>query len=139
MLTMLTAVALLATADFPGVIQRDLGLQSPPRCTVCHATDEGGAGTVVRPFGVYLRSRGLRPFDQASLRNALAAAAGERHSSNGGGVTDIDALEAGEDPNGAAGRELAPAFGCSSSSSANPLGFLAAVAWVCARRRQAVR
>src|SRR6266446_5698827 len=100
----LIAVALLATPNFPGVIQRQLGLAAPPQCTICHATDAGGAGTVVQPFGVYLRSRGLRPFDESSLRNALLAAAGEHHSSNSSGISDIDALKAGEDPNSPGGR-----------------------------------
>ena len=137
MLTLLATAALLATPDFPAVIQRDLDLQAPPRCTVCHATDEGGAGTAVRPFGIYLRSRGLRPFDEGSLRAALAAAVGERHSSSGGQLTDIDALKAGQDPNGASESELTPAYGCSSSGSANSLALLALVACLFARKSRA--
>lgn len=134
----LLAIALLATPDFPGAIQRELDLAGPPRCSICHATDAGGAGTVVQPFGVYLRSRGLRPFDESSLHNALLAAAGERHSSSGGGVTDIDALKAGEDPNGLAatgGANLTPAYGCSSSNAANLLPLLALGMWAFTRRR----
>lgn len=136
MLTILAAAALLATADFPAAIERDLDLQAPPRCTVCHSTDEGGAGTAVRPFGTYLRSRGLRAFDEDSLRTALSAAGGERHSSSGGQITDIDALKAGQDPNGASGSELTPAYGCSSSGSANSLALLALVGCLCMRRRR---
>lgn len=138
----LIAVALLATPDFPGAIARDLEIQAAPRCSVCHATDEGGAGTVVRPFGVYLRSRGLRAFDEESLRNALLAAAGEHHSSNGEGISDIDALKGGEDPNAPGGTgeaDLAPAFGCSSSASVNLLTLLALGAWLCARRRRRLK
>jgi uncharacterized protein (TIGR03382 family) len=135
----LFAAALLATPDFPEAIQRDLQLQAPPRCTICHATDAGGAGTAVQPFVVYLRSRGLQPFDEDSLRNALLAAAGERHSSSGNGVTDIDALKAGLDPNGSAGvdgGDLTPAFGCSSAGAADPLMLFALVAWLYTRRRR---
>lgn len=67
-------------------------------------------------------SRGLRPFDEDSLQNALFAAAGEHHSSNGEGLSDIDALKAGQDPNGSASAgDLTPAFGCSSSGSADLL------------------
>src|SRR5215813_2015738 len=124
----LIATALLATPNFPGVMQRSLNLTSPPRCTVCHATDSGGSGTVVQPFGVYLLSRGLRAFDEASLRNALLAAAGENHISNGQGVSDIDALKAGLNPNAPAGSQggadLAPAYGCSSPGPANLLSIL---------------
>jgi len=118
------ALALLATPDFPSVIQQQLALQQPPRCTVCHATDSGGTGTVVKPFGVYLQSRGLVGGDESSLRNALLADAGEHHSSDGGKTTDIDALRAGTDPNGTSAG-LVPAYGCSSFPAPGALGLLA--------------
>src|SRR3989442_9446420 len=105
----LIAVALLATPNFPGVIQRQLGLAAPPPCTICHATNAGGVGTVVKPFGIYLRSRGLVPFDDASLRNALLADIAERHSSSGG-LTDIDAFKAGQDPNRNHGANIMPPY-----------------------------
>jgi hypothetical protein len=138
MTSILIAAALLATPDFPGVIQQELNLAAPPRCTICHATDSGGAGTVVQPFGVYLQSRGLRAFDESSLRNALLAAAGERHSSSGSGVSDIDALKAGQDPNPAetGGAALTPAFGCSSPGSANLLTAAALGMWLYGRWRR---
>jgi len=138
MQAMLIAIALLATPDFPGAIQRDLSLPSPPRCSVCHATDSGGSGTVVQPFGVYLLSRGLRAFDESSLQNALLAAAGEKHSSNGQGVSDIEALKAGLNPNaptGGTAGDLAPAYGCSSSRPANVLPVLGVAILLCLRRR----
>src|SRR5207253_9796153 len=94
----LIAVALLATPNFPGVIQRQLGLAAPPQCTICHATDAGGVGTVVKPFGIYLRSRGLQPFDESSLQSALLADIAEYHSRNGSAISDIDVLKSGEDP-----------------------------------------
>ena len=134
----LIAVVLLATPDFPGAIQRQLGLAAPPQCTICHSTNAGGVGTVVQPFGVYLRSRGLQPFDETSLQNALLADTAEHHSSNGSGISDIDALKAGEDPNGLAangGADLTPAYGCSSSNPGNLLPLLALGMWVLARRR----
>src|SRR2546430_15961285 len=122
MQAILIATALLATPASPAAMQQDLNLQAPPRCTVCHATDAGGAGTVVQPFGVYLLSRGLRPFDESSLRNALLAAAGERHSSNAEGVLDIGALKAGQNPNGSSGgtggAAAAPAYVGSTSGPA---------------------
>src|SRR5260370_20959556 len=113
---------LLATPNFAGVIQQKLGLAQPPPCTICHATNAGGLGTVVKPFGIYLQSRGLVPFDDASLRNALMADIAERHSSSGG-LTDVDALRAGEDPNGAPGSNLVPAVGGSNAGSS--VGLLA--------------
>lgn len=106
-----------ATPSFPRAIQRELSLQSPPACTLCHATNQGGPGTVVKPFGIYLRSRGLVAFDEGSLHNALLAAIGERHDSSGSGVSDIDKLKAGQDPNPSSDTSLsAPSYGCSTSA-----------------------
>jgi hypothetical protein len=99
-----------ATPTFPQVIADKLGLAKPPDCIICHLTNQGGAGTSVRPFSLYLQSRGLRPFDEASLRAALDAAAAEHHDSNGNGVDDIDELKQGHDPNPAAGEQ--PRYGC---------------------------
>lgn len=126
---------LVATPDFPGAIQRQLSLAQVPRCTICHATDSGGAGTVVKPFGIYLQSRGLQPGDEDSLHNALLADIGERHSSNGGSSTDIDALRAGEDPNGGgAGGGLVPTYGCSSGAGADLLAPFMLLVWIWSRR-----
>jgi len=131
----LLLVAMLATPEFPAVIQQQLGLTQPPACTICHATDAGGPGTVVKPFGMYLVSRGLVPFDDNSLRNALLADMGEHHSS-GAGLTDIDALKAGEDPNGTQGSGPVPAYCC---STADPTGSLLTLlvsgTWLTLRRR----
>lgn len=109
-------IAARATPDFPEAIARDLQLSAPPPCTICHATEAGGSGTVTKPFGKYLVSRGLVPFDENSLAGALAAAAGEQHDTDGDGVSDIDALRRGLDPNGTAAGASAledPTFGCS--------------------------
>jgi hypothetical protein len=111
-------IAAHATPDFPEAIARDLQLSTPPACTICHATNDGGAGTVVKPFGKYLVSRGLAPFDESSLAGALAAAAGEHHDSDGDGVSDIDALQRGLDPNGSSSHTPHvedPQFGCNAS------------------------
>ena len=75
---------------------------------------------MVKPFGKYLVSRGLVPFDESSLAGALAAAAGEHHDSDGDGIDDIDALKQGLDPNGSSthGATLEdPSFGCSAGGS----------------------
>jgi hypothetical protein len=121
---------LLATPNFPGDIQQQLGLAQPPPCTICHATNAGGPGTVVKPFGIYLQSRGLVPFDDASLRNALMADIAERHSSSGG-LTDVDALRAGLDPNGVQGTNLMPTYGCTSAgSTVDWLTLYALVIWL---------
>jgi hypothetical protein len=117
-LALVAPAAAWATPDFPAAIARDLQLSAPPACTICHATDAGGSGTVTKPFGKYLVSRGLVPFDESSLAAALAAAAGENHDSNGDGISDIEALKMGLDPNGTASGASTledPTFGCSAA------------------------
>ena len=131
-LVLMGPVAAHATLNFPGAIARDLQLSTPPPCTICHATNEGGAGTVVKPFGKYLVSRGLAPFDESSLAGALAAAAGEHHDSDGDGISDIDALRQGLDPNGSSSHAPLvedPRFGCNASggSGGSVWGLLLAV------------
>jgi hypothetical protein len=111
-------LAARATPNFPEAIARDLQLSAPPACTICHATNAGGSGTVVKPFGKYLVSRGLAPFDESSLAGALGAAAGERHDTDGDGILDVDALKQGLDPNGSSSHGPAiedPTFGCSAT------------------------
>ena len=134
-----------ATPDFPAAIERDLHLSAPPDCTICHATNEGGTGTVVKPFGKYLVSRGLAPFDESSLAGSLAAAQGEHHDTDGDGISDIDALQRGLDPNGSpSGAPLVedPSFGCSATGGgagntllfALVVGLRLAAAHLCRRR-----
>ena len=146
LLSLAVPLAARATPNFPGAMARDLQLPAPPLCTVCHATESGGAGTVVKPFGKYLVSRGLVAFDESSLAGALAAAAGERHDTDGDGTLDIDALKQGLDPNGsspaASGLED-PTFGCASARGgggtstlllALAVGLRLAAARMCRRR-----
>jgi hypothetical protein len=88
-----------ASTEFPPVIADTLGITSQSACTICHATDLGGYGTVVKPFGIYMRSRGLKAHNADSLRGALAAMIAEKHDTDENGQTDEDALKAGADPN----------------------------------------
>ena len=114
----ISPLAARATPNFPAAIAGDLQLSATPACTICHATNAGGAGTVVKPFGKYLVSRGLVPFDEGSLAGTLAAAAGERHDTDGDGILDVDALKQGLDPNGSSTLATAledPTFGCAST------------------------
>src|SRR5215813_9861690 len=117
-LAVISPLAARATPNFPAAIARDLQLSAPPACTICHASNAGGAGTVVKPFGKYLVSRGLTPFDENSLAGALGAAAGERHDTDGDGTLDVDALKQGLDPNGTSSHGPSiedPTFGCSAT------------------------
>jgi hypothetical protein len=105
-----------ATPNFPAVVQQFVSSAEPPPCTICHNNPNGGLGTVTTAFGEYMISRGLIPNDTTSLRNALSAAEGEMHDSNGDGVSDIDALREGLDPNGSGGDPPPPGFGCGLST-----------------------
>lgn len=101
-----------ATPNFPGVVEQFVGSTAPPACTICHNNPSGGLGTVTTSFGKYLRSRGAIASDEASLRQALMAAQAENHDSDGDGVSDIEAIREGLDPNGNLGKMSGPEFGC---------------------------
>lgn len=101
-----------ATPNFPDVIAGHLDLASTPSCSLCHAGTPSRA-TVTTAFGIAVRSRGAAAYDDASLRAALDALAAEKKDSNGDGVSDIDELKAGGNPNGVDGDSVAPDYGCS--------------------------
>jgi hypothetical protein len=139
-----------ATPDFPAVIQQVVGSAAPPPCTICHNNPNGGLGTVTTVFGLYMRSRGLVPYDENSLRNALAAASAEQHVSNAEGIADVQALREGLDPNvglGAAPTQSQlppPDYGCGArvapgrgESASTRLLLAAGIAIV--RRRRSMR
>jgi hypothetical protein len=99
-----------ATPPFPPFIQQYWNLNYTPACTICHTTPTGGLGTANTPFGVYMRSRGLRAYDLFSLQTALDANKAEMQDSDGDGDTDYAEILSGNDPNGNAGGET-PNFG----------------------------
>jgi len=140
-----------ATPNFPDELSTQWGVSSlptSPACLLCHTNPAGGLGTVTTPFGSFLRSRGLRAYDVASLRTALEADRAERHDSDGNGLPDYDDLQKGDDPNGAAGDGDVerPRYGCAVNAphaGASGLGpgslVCALVALVVLRRSRSVR
>jgi MYXO-CTERM domain-containing protein len=89
-----------ATPNFPAALAGDLGLSSPPDCSLCHTDgDQGGTGTVNTPFGKNMRARGLVAYDTGSLTAALALMESENVDSAGGCLSDVDELKAGRSPN----------------------------------------
>jgi hypothetical protein len=127
---------------FPGIVQQVARTPSVPGCLLCHTNPSGGLGTANTAFATYLRSRGLRAGDEASLRGALGAMVGEKHDTDGDGTPDADELAAGEDPNGEADTSIEPvAYGCgahvapASAPFAAPWAVVAAALSILLRRR----
>jgi hypothetical protein len=117
----LAAASAAATPGFPDAIAAHLAAPTPP-CSVCHQGGVTGRGTVSTPFGQAMVARGLVPYDEASLTTALDALAAEGHDSNGNGVSDVDELKAGDDPNAGAGDTVVPTYGCLGSVAGRPPG-----------------
>lgn len=124
-----------ASPIFPATMMDELDLDHVPECILCHTSAVGGFGTAQKPFAIYLLSRGLRAADSDSLSNSLLAAEGEQSDVDDDGVTDLDELRDGEDPNSVASSVAPPSYGCalalgpaSVSASTNDLTSL--LAWV---------
>lgn len=131
-----------ASPQFPDTIAQTLSIASgPPPCTICHNTLSGGLGTVTKPFGQYMQSRGLVAGNVDALQTALQAMIAERHDTDGDGVTDEDALKAGKDPNPASNSSVPDVgYGCGRVASHAPatgaVWVLAGAVALLARRRR---
>jgi hypothetical protein len=136
-----------ASPNFPAELQKEWDLPTAPGCIVCHQNDLGGVGTATKPFARSLQRKGLVQEDIGSLDTALAALKAQNTDSDGDGISDIDELQMGTDPNDGPGtfdQYPIPMTGCAMSvpsrSSALPFGLLAgAYACVARGRRKARR
>ncbi len=133
-----------ATGEYPDVLQSTLSLPSYPSCALCHQGPQA-VGTVVTPFGMSLRARGLVSFNNAALRSALEKLEADKVDSDGDGVPDIEELKTGRDPNraeatGGDGEPILeevlpePTYGCGVAPGGLSLG-LAGLLLVLQRRR----
>jgi len=106
-----TSIALLVAAasgsaaaspTYPADIKTDLSLTydlGTTHCTICHATNAGGIGTVVQPFGKAMKAAGLTLENPPALQTALTTLDAAMTDSDCDGVPDIEQLKAGRDPN----------------------------------------
>src|SRR5687768_16197641 len=88
-----------ASEPFPSAIQEKLMLPAEPPCTICHTTDEGGEGTVVKPFGVTIQRLGVGKLETGKLIAALDALESQQIDSDFDGIPDTTELREGSDPN----------------------------------------
>jgi hypothetical protein len=89
-----------ASTVYPVEVRETLMLSEPPPCTLCHRSDVGGDGTVVTPFGRSMLELGATgDSNRATLREALLQSDSEGVDSDFDGVTDLDELRSGDDPN----------------------------------------
>ena len=106
----------MASPPYPAIVQQQWSVPATPACTLCHATDSGGTGTVVTYFGRQMQAFGLRAEDESSLIEALVRDKSEHTDSDGDGEPDYDSLVSGKSPNSGPGPKgggpPAPEWGC---------------------------
>jgi MYXO-CTERM domain-containing protein len=138
-----------ASSSYPGALETELGMPCAPTCTLCHATNIGGPGTVVTPFGIAMGERGLTGGGNiAGLTETLDVMATDAVDSDGDGTSDLDELFLGADPNPDAavfcdidggGEVVVPIYGCfggaEGSGSAAGMGLGALLGLTALRRR----
>ncbi len=97
-----------ASPEFVGELQEQLQMQCTPRCSVCHTSNPGSAGTATQPFAVTMKNAGLAPGDIDTVGPALESLKGpdkdepsDDIDSDGDGVSDLSELTTGveADPN----------------------------------------
>jgi hypothetical protein len=120
-----------ASHDYPRQIHDKYSLGYTPDCTMCHATNTCGSGTVVTDFGLALIAFGAKGSDPVSLDTALDVDDERAWDSDGDGIPDIEEVVQGTDPSGPAlGRVAGPKHGCSMTGAAAP--FDAPAGWAIA-------
>ncbi|MBK7582947.1 MAG: hypothetical protein IPI67_22475 [Myxococcales bacterium] len=101
-----------ASPTFPPELQADLDMPCAPPCTLCHRDSNGGVGTAVQPFGAAIKNAGLTLKSPEKLPKALARLEAESADSDGDGVTDVDELREGRNPNTPGEGLLCATYGC---------------------------
>ncbi len=112
-----------ASPTYPELVRDTLALGATPTCLLCHDSLQGGAGTVVTPFGRSMQGFGLVREDPGSLAQALATMRARHEDSDGDGIPDLDELALGGDPNDGPGRGAGDEplqHGCASTPLRDP-------------------
>ena len=141
----LTAARAHASPGFPAVIHQDWELSYTPECTLCHASESGGRGTVVTYFGQEMEALGVIAQSDATLAEALSVDKAQGVDSDGSGTSDYDDMVAGRDPNSgpgpSGGGRIRPLHGCAMGHAPGDGGdgaavFLLLACALVARRRR---
>lgn len=142
----LTIASAWATSTYPAAVQAELDMPCAPTCTLCHATNAGGAGTVVSNFGLAMfGEHGLTGGGNvASVTAALAEMEVDQVDSDNDGTIDIAELAEGRDPNPDAAPFcdlVLPIYGCfgPAEGSAAGMGLMALLGLTTLRRRTSGR
>lgn len=129
----------LASNSFPFAIHMELNLTADPPCTICHASLEGGLGSVNKPFGRAMMDAGAKASDTTLLIAALKTLEAAGTDSDGDKVPDIQELKDGTDPNPASSEGPSLQYGCSTSGFTGGLALCLLATLLLTRRARAAR
>ncbi|MEO8902952.1 MAG: thrombospondin type 3 repeat-containing protein [Polyangiaceae bacterium] len=129
--TLAWSSAVQAKEEFPGQIENQYALGYQPPCSVCHVAENTGSATPRTAFALALRSRGLTGSSK-TLSSALTQLETDGVDSDGDGVTDIQELKDGTDPNSSGNASIKnaeePGYGCGGTPPTGRGGALQGVA-----------